>query len=119
VRDLTRRGGFGGNPRPPKGLAFAIEDLVLATEWARRNDVGMVVRLDHGSDDREEYEEVIALRSSLDAGCAMILWRSQDAVFVRPGTGRTERYRCVSEALESLSLCVVLTDIVATGWPVA
>jgi hypothetical protein len=116
--DLTRRDGPGGKLRPPKGLAFAIEDLVLATDWARRNNVRMVVRLDHVSADHAEYEEAIALHPCLDPGCRVILWRNEDAVFVQPEVGRRARYRCVGEALESLGLSIVLTDIIATGWPV-
>lgn len=119
MRDLTHRGrDAAALPVPPKGLAFAIADLVLAGSWAATQDVRMMVRLDHG-DTTEEYEEVIEFRSGRSAASRLIVWRSAEAVFVQPMPGKRRRHASVAEALESLhpTPSIRLTDIVATAWP--
>jgi len=118
MRDLTLRGRGAALPIPPKGLAFAIADLVLASSWAANRDHRMMVRLDHG-DTTEEYEEVIEFRSGGSTASRLILWRSADAVFVQPMPGRRRQHASVAEALESLQPMPMarLTDLVATAWP--
>jgi hypothetical protein len=113
MRDLSRRGIL------PKGLAFAIDDLVLVQNWAERNDTRFTMRLDHGSAD-EEFEEVIVLHTDTCQYSTLIMWRNADSVFVQPLIGRRLAYASVSHALESLPVkeTIVLTDIMATEWPV-
>lgn len=116
--DPIIRGRHAALPVPPKGLAFAIADLVLAGSWAASQDYRMMVRLDHG-DTIEEYEEVIELRSGRSAASSLILWRNAEAVFVQPMPGKRRQHVSVAEALESLrpKPSVRPTDIVATAWP--
>jgi hypothetical protein len=101
MRDLILRGRSAARPVPPKGLAFAIADLVLAASWATSQDLRMMVRLDHG-DAAEEYEEVIEFRSGRSAASRLILWRSAEAVFVQPMPGKRRRHASVAEALDSI-----------------
>ena len=93
-------------PRPksvcqPKGLAFAIDDLLAMKAWADTRHIPMAVRLDHGIGD-EEYEEVIAFHTDGDPSCFLLIWRSIEAVVVQPLVGRQLTYRSVSHVLASL-----------------
>jgi hypothetical protein len=104
--------------RAPKGLAFAIEDLLLIQGWAEARDVTLRILLDHGTPN-EEYEEVVAMHTGTPAVCRAIMWRNAGSVFVQPLVGRRRHYARVADALESLlpARTEVLTDIVATRWP--
>jgi len=119
MRDLKVLGSGIPSGIQPKGLAFEIEDLVLVRDWAERHDIRFTVRLDHGSED-EEFDEVIALHTDASLYCNLIIWRNLDSVFVQPLVGRSLQYDSVRRALESVSLreSVVVSDIVATAWPV-
>jgi hypothetical protein len=86
---------------PPKGLAFAIHDLHRLRDWADRQGVRMVIRLDHGADG-EDYEEVIAFHADQQPACFLLVWRSTDAIIAQPLVGRPLAYRSVSHVLESL-----------------
>jgi hypothetical protein len=103
----------------PTGLSFEIEDLVCIMKWADLNNFIVVVRLDHGIAG-EEYEEVVAFHTRLSPHCQLIMWRSADAVFVQPLVGVRVQYGSVRDALAGLGLKqgIVLTDIIATSWPI-
>ncbi len=118
MRDLILRSPSAALPVPPKGLSFAIADLVLAGAWAASQGYRMTIRLDHG-DITEEYEEVIEFRGGRRGGSRLILWRSAEAVFVQPMPGKRRRHASVAEALESLHRTPRgrLTNIVTTTWP--
>jgi hypothetical protein len=103
MRNLTKRGITAALTNIPKGVAFEIADLVLVKGWADFHNFRMVVRLDHGAEG-EEYEEVIAFHTGIDAPCQFIVWRSPKAVFVQPLIGRKRRFGSVSAALGSLDL---------------
>jgi hypothetical protein len=87
--------------RQPKGLAFAIDDLLAMQAWADSRRIRMAVRLDHGIGD-EEYEEVIAFHTDLDSSCFLLIWRSTEAVVAQPFVGRQLTSRSVSHVLASL-----------------
>jgi hypothetical protein len=120
MRDLTQGGGIATNPNVPKGFAFEIADLLLASSWACFHEIKMVIRLDHGTDE-EEYEEVIELDTGLSSFSRLIVWRGVEAVFVQPILGRKHKFNSVAEALNGLhsNECVVPTDIIAMAWPIA
>jgi hypothetical protein len=103
---------------PPKGIAFAIAELVLAKDWAAYHELRMTIRLDHGTE-HEEYEEVLEFRQGAKAAFRGILWRNQHAVFIQPLVGRRQRFTSVAAALESLHppAPVALSDIQAVSWP--
>jgi hypothetical protein len=119
MRDLSLGGHTAVQPVPPKGFAFAIADLVLASSWAASRDLRMMVRLDYG-DKTEEYEEVIEFRSGRSTASLFIIWRSAEVVFVQPLPGRRQQHGSVAEALETLypKPAIRLTDITANVWPV-
>jgi hypothetical protein len=100
------------------GLSFSIAELTLVEAWAEAQGLRMVVRLDHGSE-TEEYEEVIAFRTTWGRPRRTILWRDYEAVYVQPLIGRTRRYRTVAEAIAALTprQAVVVTDVTASRWP--
>jgi hypothetical protein len=102
-----------------KGLSFGIAELILIRSWSAANRLGMVVRLDHGSD-AEEFEEVLAFHLGSSPLCRWIMWRDATTVFIQPLIGRTQRYGSVAEAFEAMAAKrpVVLTDIKPRGWPV-
>jgi hypothetical protein len=102
-----------------KGLSFRVAELVLIKSWSEANGLNMVVRLDHGSD-AEDYEEVLAFHLGASPLCRWIMWRNQNAVFIQPLIGRTQRYQTVAEAFEAMASKrpVVLSDIKPAGWPV-
>jgi hypothetical protein len=79
----------------------------------------MVVRLDHGSE-AEDYEEVLAFHRGSSPLCYWIMWRDTNVVFVQPLIGRTMRYGCVAEVVETLAAKrrFSLTDIKPSHWPV-
>lgn len=94
-------------PRPlisrpaPTGLAFEIGDLVLLKGWADFHGLQMVVELDHCVEG-DEYEEVVAFYASKSRLRRWILWRSAEEVVVQPLIGRSMRFACVADAIESL-----------------
>ena len=104
--------------RSPKGISFAVADLVLVQAWAEAHGVSMRIHLDHGSR-TEEYEEAIAVQAGPSTCGRVLIWRSETSIFVQPLLGRRRRYASMSAALEGLlpKERVVVTDIVATSWP--
>jgi hypothetical protein len=90
-----------GSAHQPKGLAFAVDDLLRMKAWADRQGIRMVIRLDHCADD-EEYEEVVAFHTDARSACFLLIWRNAEAVVVQPSAGRPLAYRSVSHVLESL-----------------
>ena len=101
-----------------RGLSFSIAELTLVAAAAEAQGLQMVVRLDHGSD-TEEYEEVLAFRTTSERPRRHIMWRDEQAVYVQPLIGRTRRYNSVAEALDTLMplQTVVVTDVMAPNWP--
>jgi len=85
----------------PTGLAFEIGDLVLLKGWADFHGLQMVVELDHCVEG-DEYEEVVAFYANKSRLRRWILWRSAEAVVVQPLIGRSMRFGCVADAIESL-----------------
>lgn len=85
-----------------KGLAFDIVDLLAIQSWAKRHELRMGIRLDHGVED-EEYEEVIALHAGT-TGCFLLMWRDQNTVFAQPMPGRQLHFSSVSAALSGLDV---------------
>ncbi len=106
------------NYKPPKGLAFAIDELDLITRWAGRNAIRVVVRLDHGADG-EEFEEVIAFHTGHTPLCELIMWRNEAGVYAQPLVGVMQQFVSVEAALDSrlLKQRTPLTDIRVTAWP--
>jgi hypothetical protein len=100
------------------GLSFSIAELTLVEAWAEAQGLRMVVRLDHGSE-TEEYEEVIAFRTTWGRPRRAIMWRDYEAVYLQPLIGRTRRYRSVAETIASLTprQTVAVTDVTAPNWP--
>jgi hypothetical protein len=100
------------------GLSFSIAELTLVEAWAEAQGLRMYVRLDHGSE-TEEYEEVIAFRTTSGRPRRTIMWRDHEAVYVQPLIGRTKRYPSVAEAIASLTRrqTVAVTDVTASSWP--
>jgi hypothetical protein len=117
--DLAVRGGMAAARPVPKGIAFAIADLVLAQSRAAFNDSRILVRLDHGAED-EEYEEVIALYTGRSSASRLIMWRSATVVVVQPILGRKQEFPSVAEALDSVfpRELTALSDILAIAWPI-
>ena len=103
-----------------RGLSFSIPDLLLIGSWSEACGLRMAVRLDHGSD-TEEFEEVLTFHTEAGRPCRFIMWRDENAVYVQPLIGRARRYESVVEALSGSAppRFVVLTDVIATGWPEA
>ncbi|PPQ33744.1 hypothetical protein [Rhodopila globiformis] len=85
----------------PKGLAFAIHDLLRMRDWADRHGVRMVIRLDHDVDN-EDYEEVIAFRTNTKQTCFLLIWRTTESIIVQPLLGRPLVFRSVGHVLENL-----------------
>jgi hypothetical protein len=100
------------------GLSFSIAELTLVEAWAEAHGLQMVVRLDHGSE-TEEYEEVIAFRTTWGRPRRTIMWRDYEAVYVQPMIGRTRRHRTVAEAIATMAPrpTDVVTDVTALRWP--
>jgi len=90
-----------GSALQPKGLAFAVDDLLRMNAWADDQGIRMVIRLDHCAGD-EEYEEVIAFHTDAQSASFLLIWRSAEAVMVQPSAGRPLAYRSVSHVLKSL-----------------
>ena len=89
------------SPNVPTGLAFEIPDLMLLQGWADFHSVQMTVELDHCVEG-DEYEEVVAFYERDSQLRRWILWRSSGEIVVQPLIGRSCRFNCVVDALESL-----------------
>ena len=87
--------------RAIKGLSFNVGDLVLLEAWSVTLGLRMVVHLDHYSS-IAEYEEVLTFHSGTNPLTEWTMWRTEQAVCARPGSGRIHRYRSVVKALESM-----------------
>ncbi len=86
----------------PKGIAFEIADLRRMQDWAGYHKVRMLISLDHGAGDDEEYEEVICLYTETSSSGFLLIWRNTKSVFAQIPIGRQVRYRSVSHLLESI-----------------
>ena len=108
----SKRGMAAASSCLLRGVAFEIADLALIKRWADLRNIGLVIRLDHGTVG-EEYEEVIAFYPEMSRTCRVIMWRTAGAVFVQPLIGRKRRYGSVAKALASLTWMpgTILTEI--------
>lgn len=90
-------------PKLPKGFAFEIPDHVLASQWAIRHGLSLVVDLEYGKG-FDDYEEVLALLEGSPTGRLWcVIWRQSECVVVQPVLGRASRHGCVSDALAALA----------------
>jgi hypothetical protein len=88
-------------PSAPKGLAFAIADLLLLHDWAATHDMRLVIELDHCVEG-DAYEEVAALYAKDSALRRWNLWRDAGEIVVQPLIGRVRRFATVALALDAL-----------------
>jgi hypothetical protein len=105
-------------PSLPRGLAFAVGDLLLLRDWAAAESLWMGVHLDY-SVDGEEYEEVLAFTKMDSTLCQFIMWRDAKSVFVQPLIGRSWQFDSVAATLDAIRPAQTLkvTDIRAGSWP--
>lgn len=80
------------------GLAFAVEDLVRAHDWAERRGLSLTIQLDHAANGIR-VEEVLSLTPSGHALRCAAIWRSGNGVVLQRTGDRTRSHHTLDEAL--------------------
>ena len=81
------------------GLAFAIDDLILARGWAARRGLRLTIQVDHVQDGLG-YEELLWFTPFGHAIRCLSLWRSGEGVALRTVAGQVQLHRSLGEALQ-------------------
>ena len=84
--------------RETLGLAFSIEDLVLARDWAERRGLSLTIQLDHAAYG-VRFEEILSLTPSGQALRCAAIWRSGNGVVLQRTGERTRSHHTLDEAL--------------------
>jgi hypothetical protein len=87
-------------PKPPKGLAFDLSDHDLASVWAKRQGLYLMVDICHQSEG-DEFEEVLVYHRG--GRVFWLIWRQTDGIVVQTASGLKNRYYSLNKALEHLT----------------
>jgi hypothetical protein len=87
--------------KPPRGVAFEIDDLIALRAWANDHDVQMAIEL--GS---EDYEELLSFQAQRAASQRWVMWRTSQDVVVKPLIGRPRRFPAVNAMMEAMKLVI-------------
>ena len=82
-----------------RGLAFEIDDLVHARDWAAREGLVLRIRLDH-VERGHDLEEVLFLAPLGRGLWRMSLWRDQGGVVMRQGSHAPVLFASLRAALD-------------------
>ena len=82
----------------PYGRAFAVEDLVLARQWALRRACHFSIRLDQVLDGAE-FEELLLLKGPGHSRRAATVWRTDNAVIAQEAGGQPHSFSGLAAAL--------------------
>jgi len=63
----------------------------------------MVIELDYGTDDGDEYEELLVFYRPTSAFRWCMAWRSASDIVVQHSDGKTQHFATLTEALDDLS----------------
>ena len=90
----------GTSPAPPGtlGVAFSIDDLVRARDWAGRRGLWLSIQLDHAANG-VRFEEVLSLTPSGQSLRSAAIWRSGNGVVLQRTGERTRSHHTLDEAL--------------------
>ncbi len=83
---------------PSRGMAFEIDDLVRARQWAERKGLALRIRLDH-VERGQDLEEVLTLAPPGRALWHLSLWRDRGGVVMRQGSQPPALFASVEAAL--------------------
>jgi len=87
--------------RPPYGLAFSIDELLMVRDWAEARTLHMIVALDQVLENAE-FEEMIILAPPGRRKRILTVWRTLGSVFLQTPGGRPRAFATMPEALASL-----------------
>jgi hypothetical protein len=87
--------------KEPKGLSFAVPDLLMIQAWSDFHDLVMRIDLDTVADD-DHYDEIISLSPSRGNLRRWMVWRSRDGIVVQPMMGRPMLFDAMADALDVL-----------------
>lgn len=87
--------------KPPYGLAFPIEELVMVRDWAGARGLCMIVALDQTLD-YADFEEMLILAPPDRKRRTLTIWRTLGSVFLQVPHGRPRAFATVQEALASV-----------------
>jgi hypothetical protein len=87
--------------KPPYGLSFPVEELVLVRLWAEERGLCMIVALDQTLD-YAEFEEMLILAPPDRKRRTLTIWRTLGSVFLQAPHGRPRAFATVQEALASV-----------------
>jgi hypothetical protein len=87
--------------KPPRGIAFEIDDLVALRAWANDHGVQMAIELDS-----EEYEEILTFQAQRPGLQRWVMWRTGKDVIVQPLIGRPRRFPGVRAMIEAMTLVI-------------
>jgi hypothetical protein len=87
--------------KPPYGLSFPIEELVMVRDWAARRGLCMIVALDQTLD-YAEFEEMLIVAPPDRKRRTLTIWRTLGSVFLQVPHGRPRAFPTVQEALASI-----------------
>jgi len=87
--------------KPPYGLSFQIEELVLVRRWAEERGLHLIVALDQMLENAE-FEEMLILVPPDRKRRTLTIWRTLGSIFLQVPNGRPRAFATVEEALASL-----------------
>jgi hypothetical protein len=87
--------------KPPYGLSFPIDELVLVRNWAEARGLCMLVALDQTLD-HAEFEEMLIIAPQDRRRRTLTIWRTLGSVFLQAPHGRPHAFATVQDALASI-----------------
>jgi len=87
--------------KPPYGLAFSIEELLLVRNWGEKRGLELKIALDQTLDGAE-FEEMLILARPACAKRVLTLWRTFGSVFIQAPNGLPRAFTNLPEALEAV-----------------
>ena len=83
---------------PDRGMAFEIDDLVRARQWAERQGMVLRIRLDH-VERGQDLEEVLTLAPLGRGLWRLSMWRDRSGVVARQGSQPPALFHTIEAAL--------------------
>ncbi len=84
--------------RETLGLAFAVEDLVRARDWAERRGLCLTIQLDYAAEGIR-FEEVLSMTPGGQSLRCAAIWRIGNGVVLQRTGERTRSHHTLDEAL--------------------
>ncbi len=84
--------------RTPYGLSFQVHELVFVRQWAERQGLSLIVKLDQVIDGAE-FEELLFISGPGRTRQALTLWRTDHSFIAQTAGGHPKGFACIKQAL--------------------